>query len=327
MNLNSNGASPGGANTSDVVAAATAFLSTLDSAQSGKIVYDFSNNAARQTWSNFPTMVVPRSGVAMSDLNATQQAAVDAMLQVALGPTGAGQDADIRKSDDYLFSLGGNGANGFGALKDYFVAVYGTPSTTAPFMLQFGGHHLARNLTYHGDMVSQTPQFVGSEPVSFQSGGATIEPVKPESSTMFGMIAALNTDQKAAAHITSGSFDDLQMGPGKDSGAFPAAEGLLVPDLTSDQRQLVLAALQAYAGDLAGDAATRLMAKYEAELAQTRIGWVNNTGPTDEKSYIRIDGPSVWVEFINTRSQSTPNIHYHSVYRDKANDYGSSRPV
>ena len=48
-------------------------------------------------------------------------------------------------------------------------------------MIQFGGHHLARNLTYNGDKVSQTPQFVGSEPTTFQSGGSTIEPVKSPS--------------------------------------------------------------------------------------------------------------------------------------------------
>jgi Protein of unknown function (DUF3500) len=236
------------------------------------------------------------------------------------------QDTNIRKADDYLHSLGGNGADGFGALTDYFVAVYGSPSTTAPFMIQFGGHHLARNLTYNGDKVSQTPQFVGSEPASFQSGGSTVEPVKPESTTMFGMIAALDADRRNAARITSGSFEDLQMGPGKDTGVFPASEGLLVADLGSDQRQLVMSAIQAYTSDLAGAAATRLAAKYESELQNTRIGWVNSTGATDEHSYIRIDGPSVWIEFINTRSQSTPNIHYHSVYRDKGNDYGSSKP-
>jgi hypothetical protein len=327
VNLNTQGASPGGANTAEVVSAATRFLETLNPTQTAKVVYDFANNTARQTWSNFPTAMVPRSGMRMSDLTADQQAAVDSMLQAALGPAGALQDANIRQADDYLASLGGQGASDFGALKDYFVAVYGAPTTTAPFMIQFGGHHLARNLTYNGDKVSQTPQFVGSEPTSFPSGGSTIEPVKPESSTMFGMIAGLAADQKEAAHITSGTFTDLQMGPGQDTGAFPTAEGLLVPQLGADQRALVLAAIQAYAGDLAGDAATKIVAKYESELDQTRIGWVNAAGPSEEHSYIRIDGPSVWIEFINTRSPSTPNIHYHSVYRDKTNDYGSSKPT
>ena len=87
-----------------------------------------------------------------------------------------------------------------------------------------------------------------------------------------------------------------------------------------------MAAIQAYAGDLDTEAATRFVDKYRSELDQTRIGWSNNTGPTDENSYIRIDGPSVWIEFINTRSMSTPDIHYHSVYRDKTNDYGSTKP-
>ncbi|MGW1622201.1 DUF3500 domain-containing protein [Streptomyces sp. NPDC002172] len=326
VNLNTDGASPGGANTVAVVKAVKAFLATLDDAKRKKVEYDFSDNKARQTWSNFPAMTVPREGIEMSDLTAAQQKAADTVLQVALSPSGAQEDADIRKADNELNSLGGQGADGFGSLKDYYFAVYGTPSTTQPFMVQFGGHHLARNLTYNGDKVSQTPQFVGSEPTSFKSGGSTVEPVKAESTAMFGMLAGLDAQQKKAAEITSGTFDDLVMGPGKDSGVFPTPEGLLVSKLTAAQKKLVIAAIKTYVGDLDSTAADKLMAKYESELDKTRIGWSNNTGPTDENSYIRIDGPSVWIEFINTRSQSTPNIHYHSVYRDKTNDYGSSKP-
>jgi hypothetical protein len=174
--------------------------------------------------------------------------------------------------------------------------------------------------------VSQTPQFVGTEPTSFTTGGATVEPLKAEAAGMFGMLASLTADQRTSAEITSGTFDDLLMGPGKDSGNFPTPEGLLVSALAAGQRQTVTAAMQSYVGDLSTDAATKLMAKYESELDQTRVGWSNNTGPTDENSYLRIDGPSVWIEFINTRSRSTPDIHYHSVYRDKTNDYGSSKP-
>lgn len=193
-------------------------------------------------------------------------------------------------------------------------------------MVQFGGHHLARNLTYNGDKVSQTPQFVGSEPTSFQVDGATVEPVRAESTAMFGITSALTPQQRTSAEITSGTFDDLLMGPGKDTGAFPNPEGLLVSELDAGQKQMVMAAIKAYAGDLNAGAATKLIAKYECELDQTRIGWSSNTGPTDEHSNIRIDGPSVWIEFINTRSMSTPDIHFHTVYRDKTDDYGSSKP-
>lgn len=326
VDLNTDGASPGGANTAAVVKAVNAFLATLDDTKRDKVEYDFSDNKARQTWSNFPTTTVPREGIVLSDLTTAQQKAAAAALQVALSADGAQQDANIQKSDDELNRLGGQGADDFGALKDYYIAVYGTPSTTQPFMVQFGGHHLARNLTYNGDKVSQTPQFVGTEPTSFKVDGTTVEPLKAESSAMFGMLAALDAKQKAAAEITSGTFDDLVMGPGKDSGEFPTSEGLLGSELTAAQKKKVLAAIKTYAGDLNSTAADKLLATYESELDKTRIGWSNNTGPTDENSYIRIDGPSVWIEFINTRSQSTPDIHFHSVYRDKTNDYGSSKP-
>ncbi|WP_091408792.1 DUF3500 domain-containing protein [Friedmanniella luteola] len=327
VNLNTDGASPGGANTAAVVEATNAFLATLDDPTKDIAEYDFTDNKSRQTWSNFPATTVARPGVELSALTADQLQAVYAVLEVALSEAGATQDADIQKADDYLNSLGGQGADGFGALKDYYVAVYGTPSETSPFMIQFGGHHLARTLTYNGDKVSQTPQFVGSEPVSFEVDGTTVEPVKAESTSMFGIMSALTADQRTAAEITSGTFDDLLMGPGQDSGNFPTAEGLSVSELDADQKAAVMTAVEAYAGDLATDASTKLLAKYEAELDQTTIGWSNNTGPTDESSYIRIDGPSVWIEFINTRSRSTPDIHFHTVYRDKTNDYGSTKPA
>ncbi|WP_194829978.1 DUF3500 domain-containing protein [Nocardia sp. XZ_19_231] len=326
VDLNTGGSSAGAANTAEVVAAAEAFLATLDDSLRDAVEYEFSDNLARQTWSNFPSSVVQRPGPALSDLTAPQQQAAAAMMAAALSADGTTQDDNIRKSDDYLNSLGGQGADDFGALKDYHVAVFGQPSTTAPFMIQFGGHHLARNLTYDGDKVSQTPQFVGTEPISFTSDGVTVEPVKAESTALFAVLAGLTDEQRASAEITSGTFDDLLIGPGKDTGNFPTQEGLVVADLDATQRQAVLAAIAAYTGDLNTAAATALLAKYESELDQTRIGWSNNTGPTDENSYIRIDGPSVWIEFINTRSQSTPDIHYHSVYRDKTNDYGSSTP-
>ncbi|MFD0524313.1 DUF3500 domain-containing protein [Paractinoplanes durhamensis] len=323
VDLNTGGDSPGGANTAAVVTAAQAFLATLDDTLKAKINLAFTDNQSRQTWSNFPASTVARKGVALKDLSEAQRAAALAMMKVALSPEGYQQVLNIQKADDYLNSLGGDGADGFGNLVDYYVAVYGTPSATAPFMLQFGGHHLARNLTYNGTKVSETPQFVGSEPTSFTSGGQTVAPVKDESTALFALFASLSAGDKAAAKLSSGTYDDLMMGPAHDDGVFPASEGLTV---TAAQKTLVLAAIKPYVDDLADDAAAKLLAKYESELGSTKIAWANNTGPEDESSYLRIDGPSVWIEFINTRSRSTPNIHYHSVYRDKTNDYGSTKP-
>ena len=325
VNLNTNGASPGGGNSAAVAAASDAFLTSLDPTQRTTVQLPFTDNQSRQTWSNFPATTVPRKGIALSALSAPQRESLATLLATALSPAGVAQNANIQQADDYLNSLGGQGADGFGALVDYFVAIYGTPSATQPFMVQFGGHHLARTLTYHGDKVSQTPQFVGSEPTSFVVNGRTVAPVAPEADAMFGVMSGLTAEQRTAAQLP-GTFDDLLMGPGKDTGVFPATEGLPVAQLGQAQQQAVMAAIQAYAGDLEPTAAGKLIGKYQTELDRTRVGWSVNTGPTDENSYIRIDGPSVWIEFVNTRSRSTPNIHYHSVYRDKTDDYGSSTP-
>jgi hypothetical protein len=326
VNLNTNGVSPGGANTAEVVKATKSFLGSLDTATLDAVTFDFTENKARQTWSNFPTTTVAREGVSLSKLTTAQRAAVFEILKVALSTEGYQQVLDIQKSDDWLAANSSDGNSSFGNLL-YYVAIYGTPSETTPFMIQFGGHHLARMLTYNGDKVSQTPQFVGSEPVTFQLDGKTYEPVKAESTAAFGLLAALSDAHLTAAKLPSGAIGDLVMGPGRDTGVFPISEGILLSELNDAERKATIAFISAYVNDLPSGAATKAMAKYEGELNQTRVLWTNNTTAATESSYVRIDGPSVWIEFINTRSRSTPNIHFHTVYRDKSNDYGSSKPA
>ena len=41
------------------------------------------------------------------------------------------------------------------------------------------------------------------------------------------------------------------------------------------------------------------MTHYVAEYDQTYIGWSGATTLDDENTYIRVDGPGVWIEFSN----------------------------
>jgi len=44
-----------------------------------------------------------------------------------------------------------------------------------------------------------------------------------------------------------------------------------------------------------------------------------------QHSYIRIDGPRVWIEFIVVPGSANPNqVAYRAVWRDKLADYGGS---
>ena len=40
-------------------------------------------------------------------------------------------------------------------------------------------------------------------------------------------------------------------------------------------------------------------------------------------SYVRIDGPRVWMEFVVQPAVANPEeLHYHALWRDKQSDYG-----
>jgi Protein of unknown function (DUF3500) len=152
-----------------------------------------------------------------------------------------------------------------------------------------------------------------------------VEPMKEKAGTLFDVFDSLSDDESVQAEL-SGTINDILMGPGVDSGEFPATEGLAVSDLTDDQQQLVLDAIAAWVDDAAPGMAASLMKTYTSQLDQTTIAFANSDTVDGEDTYLRIDGPRVWIELVNTRSQSTPNVHYHGVYRDKNDDYGSTNP-
>ena len=62
----------------------------------------------------------------------------------------------------------GNGGGGLLFGKDlYFISILGTPSEKNPWMLQFGGHHLALNITIAGERGILTPTLTGAQPALY----------------------------------------------------------------------------------------------------------------------------------------------------------------
>jgi hypothetical protein len=56
--------------TGKTVAAAKAFLATLDDAGRAKVSFAFTDNEQKVRWSNFPTGIFARKGLRMGDLSA-----------------------------------------------------------------------------------------------------------------------------------------------------------------------------------------------------------------------------------------------------------------
>lgn len=317
-------ATSGTSSVSTVVAAANAFLATLSTSQQTAVVLTYSKTNAIK-WSNLPCGSQCRVGLQLSSLTSAQVTAALAVVQAATGTTtneGYDEAMQIRLADDYLNANGGGSGYSSGI---YFIAFLGTPSLTGTWQFQFGGHHLAINNTYNAGVVQgASPHFEGVEPKTWTSGSTTYAPLNQEQSAMAAMLASLNSTQLASAKISS-TFSDVVLGPGSD-GKFPATKvGVQVSTLSTAQQALVLAAIKPWVLDADDATAASLLAIYQNELANTYISYSGNATLTNNADYVRIDGPSVWIEFVCQSGVVFQNqIHYHSIWRDHTRDYGGN---
>lgn len=311
-----------------VACLAEAFKATLTAAQIASLQLSLTKANAIK-WSNLPGGVSIRNGLEFSSLSATQLAAALAVIEAAAGTTaneGYNEFNQIRAADDVL---GATGASGYASNK-YIIAFLGAPSATGTWMLQFGGHHYAQNVTFSGGaVVSGTPSHQGVEPRSWTSGSTTYAPLAQEATAMAEMLASLSAQELASAKTTT-TFSDVLLGPSKD-GQFPATKvGIKVGTLSTAVQAKVLAAIVPWINDLNDTFKANLLTIYTNELADTYITYSGNANGasgnaasffTANTDYARIDGPSVWIEFVCQNGVVMSGIHYHTIFRDHTRDY------
>jgi hypothetical protein len=69
---------------------------------------------------------------------------------------------------------GGRGGGVQFGRDEYYIALLGAPSATAPWLIQFGGHHLAINVTVVGANNVLTPSLPAAQPARYTLNGQTI---------------------------------------------------------------------------------------------------------------------------------------------------------
>ena len=311
--------------TQEVINASDAFKATLTSAQVSSCYLAYSL-ADAQKWSNFPVGIYNnRVGIKMSALSATQLAAAKNLIKVASGTGAEGYNEmeAILAADDYL---GANGGGSNYTAGNYYLALLGTPGLTGTWQLYFGGHQLAFANTYkNGALAGGTPSFRSSEPYTeFSQNGSTWEPMKEERIAFAAIYTALTAAQKTSAAL-SGSFGDIALGPQKDW-QFPTTKlGLKCSSLDASQKALVLAGIKTYVADLDLENANAIMTKYTNEIDNTYIGFAGVGNFVTQGDYLRIDGPSVWLEYSTQGGVIIRNYpHPHTVWRDRTGDYGGT---
>jgi Protein of unknown function (DUF3500)/Secretion system C-terminal sorting domain len=303
------------------------FKATLSTTQIATLQLPYTLTDA-QKWSNLPNSLgtVRRVGLQFSTLTTAQLIAAKNLLKAVTSTTaheGFAELEAILAADDYLSVNGGGATYGMG---NFFIAFLGTPSMTGKWELQFGGHHYTFANTYNiGVLVGATPSFRSSEPSGlFMYNGVSYQPMLQELAAFSAMLTGLSATEQATAKLSS-TFTDLLLGPGKDW-QFPTTKaGLKVGDLSAEKKALVIAAIKTYVNDLEDATATVILNKYTAELDNTYIAFSGTTAMTTKNDYVRIDGPSIWLEYsmqggIVIRTENHP----HSVWRDRSGDYGGT---
>jgi Protein of unknown function (DUF3500) len=348
--------------TSRIVSAANAFLATLDQKQRQTVLFAFNDEQQRARWSNLPVGAVPRGGISLKEMSGAQRSAAMALVASALsargfekvqqimegdevnkineangggrGPGGRGRGPDGPPPDDGgnppPFARGGPafgpGRGGGGAMfgRDlYYISILGTPSEKDPWMLQFGGHHLALNVTIAGEQGILTPTLTGAQPAIYTMDGKTVRPLGGESDKAIALLNALDESQRNQA-ILSYRVADLVLGPGQD-GKTIQPEGLKASYMNGKQRAMLLDVIAEWAGIVHKSAAAARMAQLKADINDTWFAW---SGPTtvapgsNITAYYRIQGPHLVIEYAPQRLGGDPALHIHTMYRDPTNDYG-----
>ncbi|MDT7838032.1 DUF3500 domain-containing protein [Aquabacterium sp. OR-4] len=317
--------------TAEVVSLAQAFAATLSSSQQSTVQKSWSLATARQ-WSNLPAAMVSRNGLAWSSLSSAQQTAARALILKALGSSGNALHLGLQAADDALVSQYGAGSGTYGS-GHYYIAFIGTPSNTDFWLLQLTGHHLTFNIAFNGSVKSPTPLFLGVEPKgAFTLNGSSYDPMAAQRTAAADLGATL-TGYSAAA--LSGTYSDLLFGAngsGGIDGTYPKSyptgttgRGVAYSALSSTDQAKVQALVRAYVATQATEYADELLAAYlsDSALAATYVAYAGAGNVTSSGSYLRVDGPRVWIEFSVQRGVIvSSDIHFHTIWRDKTGDYG-----
>jgi len=301
-------------------AAANAFLATLSEPQRTAILFKFDDEEQRRRWSNLPTPMFVRKGLKLGDLTAPQRQAALAMLGVVLSPAGYEKVLAIAEGDEQLKDPAAAGRGVVFGRDEYYLSLLGRPSNTDPWMIQFGGHHLALNITLHGPAGILTPSHTAAQPSTYTLNGKTVRPLGGEYDKAFAFMGSLDAEQKARA-VIGARMADLVLGPGHDDQVI-VPEGLPGAKLSASQRKLLLDVAHEWVGIIHASAAEAKMAEIASHLDETYFAW---SGPTEPGSaaYYRIQGPTVIIEFAPQGGSGIS--HLHTMYRDPTSDYGRPR--
>ncbi|HXE80328.1 MAG TPA: DUF3500 domain-containing protein [Vicinamibacterales bacterium] len=304
------GASPA----ADMARAANAFLATLDDEARAKARFPF-DSEERFNWHFVP---MPRAGLPLKTMSPRQREAAMALLRAGLSEKGYTKAETIRALEVILAEIEKNPVRRDPEL--YYVSIFGDPSPEGTWGWRFEGHHISLNWTLvRGRSIAPTPQFFGSNPAEVRFGPRKgTRALAAEEDLARALLGSLSDAQRAQAVIDPTAPPDIFSGNQRKA-AILEARGIAFADLTTEQRGLLLAIIDEYAGAQPKAVAEQRIARLrEAGLDGIRFAWMGGL-ERGEPHYYRLQGPTFLIEYDNTQNDAN---HIHAVWRDFDGDFG-----
>src|SRR5438105_4440885 len=208
-------------------------------------------------------------------MTVAQQDAALALVAAALSPAGYQKVLNIVNADETLERTSAPSRPATNRVRfgkgEYYVAILGVPSETQPWMIQFGGHHLAINISLRGADNALTPSHTGAQPSMYTFNGQSIRPLGKENDKAFALINALSAAQQKEA-ILNYQVRDVVLGPGHD-GEVIQPEGVRASGFSAAQVAMLLDLVREWVGIVNDDTARAKMAEIQANAKDTYFAW------------------------------------------------------
>jgi len=313
-----------GVSTGPVREAAERFLASLTDEERARTAFAVDDDEWR-LWNNVHRYA--RQGVNVRQMSETQRERAFALMRAGLSARGFRQSRDIMRLNGYLAQVLGN----FDEYGDdlYYLTVMGVPSDTAPWGWQLDGHHLIVNYFVLGDQVVMTPTFMGSEPVTVDTGPyAGTSVLQEEERAGLALMNSLGPEERALAILQPAKTANNAVAQAFRDNLVLNYAGVNAAALSAAQRDQLLAVVESFVSHMDDGHARVKMEEVRAHLDDTWFAWVGGTGP-DDVFYYRVHSPVILIEFDHQMPVALdgPRVpgkaHIHTVVRTpNGNDYG-----
>jgi hypothetical protein len=277
-------------------------------------------------WHFVPVTQFPRNGLSIKEMTEPQRQRAHDLLKASLSQAGYNTATATMANEETLGAMeaAARGGRGGGIPRDpenYFVSVFGDPSSKAGWGWRWEGHHLSLHFSVDNGKVSMTstPLFIGANPAEVREGPKTgTRILGAQEDTARALLGALDETQRATAVLAPAAPGDIAtMTSAKVDPLTPA--GLPASSMTAAQRDMLMKVVDVYLSVAQPEVAADRMAKMKAAgLEKIAFAWA---GPLEkgQRYHYRIQGPTFLLEHNNTQNNGN---HMHSVWRDFNGDFG-----